>query len=309
MTKLVCALLLSLTQVHPSAPTVTVRLSTSNVSVGERFQVTVAASGPRGTTWEFPKEVSDGATELTLSRNPATTASTGIYDAQAFAVGPDVRVPEIRVAYTLADASTGTITSTPVPLNVISSIAATEVNPAPADFAPPRPVQASRAFWVASTILALMLLCGIALLVRRLRFPKKLPDISAVPPLSPEEQALNALNQLATAHTSMEPRAFYIVLIQILKQYLEIRLDAPVLEMTSTETVLLAKGHPWTSPHAPALRDLVFSADSVKFAGSSDNSNAERHIQLVRDLVGRIDRLRQQTLAAQPLEARQGRTA
>jgi hypothetical protein len=40
----------------------------------------------------------------------------------------------------------------------------------------------------------------------------------------------------------------------------------------------------------------------VKFGGSSDATNAERQIQLVRDLVGRVDRLRRTALE---LEARE----
>ena len=110
---------------------------------------------------------------------------------------------------------------------------------------------------------------------------------------------MSGLDRLAAARGGADPKAFYIQLIQILKQYLERRLEAPVLEMTSTEALAFVKVHSWTSPHAVALRDLVTSADLAKFGGSSDATNAERQIQLVRELVGRIDRLRRAELSRQ----------
>jgi len=140
-------------------------------------------------------------------------------------------------------------------------------------------------------------------LARRFRFPKSVVDPRVRPAVSPEEEALSGLEQLAAGRTNLEARAFYIQLVQILKQYLERRLEAPVLEMTSTETLAFVKAHGWTSPHAVALRDLVSSADLVKFGGSSDASNADRQIQLVRDVLARIDRLRQADLEQQARES------
>jgi hypothetical protein len=247
--------------------------------------------------------------ELTLSRTAATTAAEAVYDAQLFAIGKDGRIPAIEVQYRRPDGSTGTITSAPVSLNVVSTLDPNDKNPAPADFAPPLPVLVSRAFWIASTAAGLLLLAGLWFLVRRLKFPKKPPDATVIPAVSPEEEALSGLAELAKGQTTLEPKAFYIQLVQILKQYLERRLQAPILEMTSTETLALVKTHAWTSPHAVALRDLVSSADLVKFGGSSDASNGERQIQFVRDLVGRIDRLRRAQLAQQAQDVARRKTA
>jgi hypothetical protein len=296
------SLALALVQASPSTPSIQVRPSTSNVSIGERFQVTIEAKGPTEAVYEFPREITDGSIELTPSHSPSATADVAIYDAQVFAIGKDVRIPEIEVQYKAADGSTGTAKSTPVPLNVISTIAPSETNPAPADFAPPVSVLVSRAFWIASSAAGLLLLAGIVLLLRRLKFPKKPADPTVLPAISPEEDALTGLDRLAVVQATLDPKAFYIQLVQILKQYLERRLEAPVLEMTSTETLAFVKTHAWTSPHAGAIRDLVSSADLVKFGGSSDASKSERQIQLVRDLVGRIDRLRRAQLEQQARE-------
>lgn len=303
------SIFLALAQALVQGPILEVRPSAANVSIGERFQVVVEARGPNGTAWEFPKQINDGSVEL-IQSNPSTALANSVtYDAQVFAIGAEGRIPEIEVPYQAADGSTGSVKSAPVPLNVVSTLDPNEQNPAPADFAPPLPVLVSRAFWVASTIAGLLLIAALVALVRRVRFPKKPVDPTVTPAISPEEEALTALDKLATTRTAVEPKVFYIQLVQILKQYLERRLEGPVLEMTSTETLAFVKTHSWTSPHAVALRDLVTSADLVKFGGSSDASNAERQIQLVREIVGRIDRLRRAELEMQARQPDRRKTA
>ena len=289
-------------------PTMEVRPKAANIAVGEKFEVEVQLRGPAGTTYEFPKEISDGAVELIHSRNNST-AERGSYEAQVFAIGEAARIPEIVIQYRSPDGSSGSVKSAPVPLNVVSTLDPSEQNPAPADFAPPVAVEVSRIFWVVNGALGALLLFGLFLLIRQLRFPKKPQDPTVTPAMSPEEHALNQLARLSPADAVRDPRGFYILLVQILKQFLEHRLEAPVLEMTSTETLALVKGHAWTAPHAVAIRELVNSADLAKFGGVSDASNAERQIQLVRDLVARIDRLRRADLELRSRETDRRKTA
>lgn len=303
------SLFLSLAQAGLPHPSLEARPSTSNISIGERFQVTLETRGASTTTYEFPREINTGSVELIQSRPAGAMATTVVYDAQVFALGSEARIPEIEVRYKLADGASGIVKSPPVPLNVISALDPSDENPAPADFAPPVPVLVTRAFWITSVAASLLLIAGLVLLIRRLRFPKKPVDPSVTPAISPEEEALTRLDALSTERATLEPKAFYIHLIQILKQYLERRLDAPVLEMTSTETLAFVKAHAWTAPHVVGLRDLVTSADLVKFGGSSDASNAERQIQFTRDLVGRIDRLRRVEREIQTHEADRRKTA
>jgi hypothetical protein len=303
------SLALALAQADASTPTIEVRPSTANVSIGERFQVTVEARGPSGTTYDFPREISTGAVQLVLSRPATAVTSVAVYDAQVFAIGEEGRIPEIEVPYKTLDGGAGSIKSAPAPLNIVSSLDPNDANPVPADFAPPVPVLVSKAFWVAGGVGGLLFIAALALLVRRLRFPKKPADPKATPAISPEEEALSGLDRLATSRITMEPKAFYIQLVQILKQYLERRLAAPVLEMTSTETLSFVKTQAWTAPHAVSLRELVTSADLAKFGGSSDATNADRQIQLVRELVGRIDRLRRTELEMQSRKQDRRKTA
>ncbi len=300
---------LALAQAGLPLPTLEVRPSTSNVSIGERFQVTLEARGASTTTFEFPREINTGSVELTQSRPLSAMASTAVYDAQVFTLGSEARIPEIEVQYKLSDGSTGSVKSPPFPLNVISTLDPSDENPAPADFAPPVPVLVSRAFWISSGLAGLLLVALLALLIRRLRFPKKPVEPRVTPAVSPEEETLTRLQALAAGRSTLEPRTFYIQLIQIVKTYLERRLDAPVLEMTSTETLAFVKAHAWTAPHAVGLRELVTSADLVKFGGSSDASNADRQLQLARELVGRIDRLRRVETEIETRDADRRKTA
>jgi len=302
------SLFLALAQAGVQGPVIEVRPSTGNVSIGERFQVVVEARGP-GEAWEFPRQINDGSVELIQSNPSAALANTVTYDAQVFAIGTEGRIPEIEVRYKTADGSTGSVKSAPFALNVVSTLDPNEKNPAPADFAPPLPVLVSRVFWVASSLAGLLIIAGLVLLIRRIKFPKKPIDLTVTPAISPEEEALTGLDRLAAARAALEPKAFYIQLVQILKQFLERRLEAPVLEMTSTETLSFVKTHSWTTPHAVALRDLVTSADLVKFGGSSDASNADRQIQLVREIVGRIDRLRRTEMEMQARQQDRRKTA
>ena len=146
---------LALAQAGVQGPVIEVRPSTANVSIGERFQVTVEARGPSGTAWEFPKQINDGSVEL-IQSNPSTALANSVtYDAQVFAIGAEGRIPEIEVRYKTQDGSPGLVKSAPVALNVVSTLDPNDKNPAPADFAPPLPVFVSRAFWVASGLAGL----------------------------------------------------------------------------------------------------------------------------------------------------------
>lgn len=298
---LAASLFFALAQATFPPPSIEVRPSTANVSIGERFQVTVELRGPSGTKYDFPKEISDGSVEL-IQAQPPTADGVAIYNAQVFALGEQGRIPEIEIQYTAPDGVKGSAKSAPMPLNIVSTLDPKEQNPAPADFAPPVPVLVSRAFWIAAGIVTVLFILGLVWLAKRLRFPKKLADPVVTPAITPEEEAMNGLDKLAALPASSNPRRFYIELVQILKQYLERRLEAPVLEMTSTETLGFVKNHSWTSPYAVAVRDLVTTADMVKFGGASDTSNAEKQIQLARDLVGRIDRLRRADIERQSRE-------
>jgi hypothetical protein len=116
------------------------------------------------------------------------------------------------------------------------------------------------------------------------------------PALEPDAEALQALDRLAGAGLveRADYRAYYIALAEIAKRYLERRLGAPVLEMTSAEMASFLRDHPAASSFATSVRDLAGAADRVKFArGAGLEDEARRHLESARALVRGIeDKLR-----------------
>jgi hypothetical protein len=105
-------------------------------------------------------------------------------------------------------------------------------------------------------------------------------------------EALRALEALA-ASGLLEARAFrefYIRLTTLAKRYLERRLEAPVLEMTTSETLAFLRGHAHGGELLPVFRDLAAAADQIKFArGEGLTEAAEGHLSAVRALVPALE--------------------
>jgi hypothetical protein len=128
--------------------------------------------------------------------------------------------------------------------------------------------------------------------LRRRRRKGREPVEAPTPRLSPEAEALAALDRLQASGVlaRAEYRPFYIALAEIAKRYLERRLDAPVLEMTSSEAVAFLRDHAHAATLAPVVRELATAADQVKFArGKGQAEEAERHLAAVRQLVTTLE--------------------
>jgi hypothetical protein len=303
------ALLLALAQpAAPAAPpapepkpgspvSVTATPSKPEVTVGEAFTLELKATGPAGTTYTFAAEASADALELrTPPQQPVTNAKaatpepgTHRYEATVYALG-EVQLPGVPVRYKLPDGTTGEATSAPVPLKVVSLLPKDAAEQKLADIRGPAAVAIGAPFWIA---LGLVLLLVAALVVWLLRRRQHTPvSAAALVPDLPDLEALRALDALAADGLPArgELRAFYIRLATIAKRYLERRLAAPVLEMTSAETLAYLRAHPHGGGLLPVVRDLAEAADRVKFAkGEGIGPEAERHLQAVRGLVGALE--------------------
>jgi len=305
---LVWALLLSgpLLSAEPSSVRVTALPAKSEVTVGETFLVEVRAEGPAGTSWTFAAEAGDEHVELRAappaSPLPAAAASAAPppdnvmrYEATLFAL-KDAAVPPVSVKYRLPDGTEGEARSEPVPLRVASLLPKDTKEQQLADIRGPLSLGIGRAFWIATALLAIALVTLIVWLVRRRR-----PRAMAVAPrteLTPDVEALQALAQLLVGRQLErgEYRPFYIVLTAIAKRYLERRLGAQVLEMTSAEMTAFLRDHPHGQTFVSPIRELSTAADQIKFAkGTGQHEQAQRHVQNVRDLIAGLEaRLRPQ---------------
>jgi len=289
----------------PESPvSVTATASKSEVTVGETFTIELKATGPAGTTYSFAGEASADELELrtvaAAPDAPAPEPGTHRYEAAVFALG-ELQIPKVPVRYRLADGTTGEAASTPLSLKVISLLPKEAAEQKLADIHGPAGVGIGRAFWVALA-LGLALLAALVLWRVRRRRGVTAPVAAPLPALAPDVEALRALDALAAEglHGRGELRPFYIRLSAVAKRYLERRLGAPILEMTSAETLAFLRAHLHGGELVPVVRDLAEAADRIKFArGQGLVPEAERHLAAVRALVPALEaRLR----PAVPLE-------
>jgi len=282
------------TDAPASSVSVTATASKNEITVGETFTIEVKAIGPAGTTYSFAGEAS--AEKLELRTPPAAPAppapepGTHRYEAAVFALG-ELQIPPIPVRYALADGTSGEAASLPVTLKVVSLLPRDQAEQKLADIRGPASVGIGRAFWVALGVVLLIVAALVTLLLRRRRAATA-PVAGPVLQLAPDVEALRALGALAkdglTARGELRP--FYIRLSAIAKRYLERRLGAPILEMTSAETLAFLRSHPHGGDLFPVVRDLAEAADRIKFAkGQGLVPEAERHLACVRALVPTLE--------------------
>lgn len=285
MTALALVLLLA-----SDAPRVTATASRTDLRVGESFVVELTGSGPPGTTFDFPKEAGNESVELRASEAGASPPAPGVrrYEGMALSLG-DVDLPAVEVPYRLPDGSSGTASTEPIGLRVASVLPKDPKQQKLVDIRGPVPLAIGTPFWVAVTI-ASLLIAGAVLWWRRRRRPA--PPVAAAPEAAPDVEALAALDRLAGAGLVERDdyRAYYIALAEIAKRYLERRLGAPVLEMTSAEMASFLRDHAAAGPSAASVRDLAGAADRVKFArGDGLADEARRHLEAARALVRGIE--------------------
>ena len=280
----------------PRSPvSVVATASKTEVTVGEAFTIELSATGPAGTTFAFAGEAANDAFELRTppaiaGASPAPEPGAHRYEAAVYALG-EAEVPPIPVRYRLADGTEGEASSGAVPLKVASLLPKDPQAQKLADVRGPAPVAIGRAFWVALGAALALAAALVAWLVRRRR-RREAPPAVAVPELPPDAEALRALDTLAAAGLLPrgEYRSFYIRLAAVAKRYLERRLGAPVLEMTTAETLAFLRGHAHGGELLPVVRDVAEAADRIKFArGQGLTQEAERHLAAVRALVPALE--------------------
>jgi hypothetical protein len=281
-----------------SPVSVTATPSKSEVTVGEAFALELKATGPVGTTYTFAADASADALEIRTPPPPQEASGhaagpapgTHRYEATVYALG-EVQLPALPVRYTLPDGTAGEAASAPVTLKVVSLLPKDAAEQKLADIRGPAAVAIGAAFWIALALALLLVAALVAWLLRRRR-RSTAPAVAPIPDVAPDVEALRALDALAGEGLPArgELRAFYIRLAAIAKRYLERRLSAPILEMTSAETVAYLRDHPHGGGLLPAVRELAEAADRVKFAkGEGVGPEAERHLQAVRTLVGALE--------------------
>jgi len=288
------AFLLALAQAAAGTPSVSATTSKPRITVGETFFVDVRASGPADAIWSFPAQLGTGDVELVLDQQqplegePTLAAGSRRYRGIAFGLD-QVTVPPIPVGYRLGDGSEGEATTEAITLRVVSLLPMDSEEQKLTDIRSPGRLDVGTEFWVALGVL-LAALAALALHLYRRRRPDAF--VPTAPRTPPDREALEALDALDGAGllATGQLRDYYIRLADIAKRYLERRLGAPVLEMTSSEAVSYLRGHGDGRTVATPMRDLAGAADFVKFAkGVSPTEEAERHLRTARQIVEELE--------------------
>jgi hypothetical protein len=270
---------------------VEVVLPQDEITLGQRFEVLVRAQGPAGTVFSFPVEPGDDKVQLkALTGGTPPTDGVQRYSATVFVYGT-ARLPPVTVSYRLPSGRTGETSTEETVIHIASLLSAKENERVPIDIRGPISVMPGVLATVALAVLALGATVAAFVLIRRGRRAFA-PVVPEVPPVEPDVQALTALNRLHDSGLldAGKVREFYIALTEIAKRYLERRLEAPVLEMTSAETVAFLRDHPLCGEHITLMRELMGAADLVKFAcDSGEQIAAERQLDAVRQLVKRVE--------------------
>jgi hypothetical protein len=283
--------------VAPAPPPVSVVATASKVevTVGEEFTVELKATAPAGTTFTFPGGASTDAFELrTPTPDPRAPTSpepgTHRYEAVVYALG-EAQVPPIPVRYHLPDGTEGEASSAAIELKIVSLLPKDPQQQKLADIRGPLQVGVGVAFWIALATALLLVAALLVWLVRRRR-KAEAPRTAPGPVRPADAEALAALDALLASGflPRGDYRSFYIELAAVAKRYLERRLGAPVLEMTTAETLAFLRGHRHGGDLLPVVRDLAEAADRIKFAkGEGLAQEGERHLGAVRGLVRTLE--------------------
>jgi hypothetical protein len=190
------------------------------------------------------------------------------FQAQIFETGKAV-LPAIRVEWRAPGGKSGSVSSEPIPLEIVSVLKGPEEKPA--DLKPPAQLPPPPFPWKAAALalLVVALLIAAAILWKRRR--RRLPEaivVPAGPVLPPHDVAYRELERLLASGLLREGRIkeFHVELAEIIKRYLAGRFQIETLERTSEEVLEEMKRVRVGTGATGLVREFLSQTDLVKFA-------------------------------------------
>ncbi len=271
-------------------------LSADTVAIGERFTLTLLIERPAAAQLDLPTDsllgdlyVINGPFRYSRPLDASRLRDSIVYTVTTFALD-SARVPPLPlVLYT--ETERHTLTTPPLQVAVRSLVPpdASGIR----DLAPIVEFPAARWPWVAGAAL-LALLIGLAayLWLRRRPSPPPLPPPPSPPRFDPYVTALQRLKELEAVTAPSSSRHFYIALADVLRSYLEDRLQLPARHLTTRELTERLAAHP--SRHiaglADTIRQVLETADLAKFAGRTFPADYNHQMLTVtRTLIERLE--------------------
>jgi hypothetical protein len=264
------ALVLLSLQSAESGIDVQVRVTPDTVVIGQRFVLTVTVSGIEGVAEvQFPELPDTGAvaalTPPQALEEPGAATRTAVYQLAAWTVG-GLATPtaDVRVR---TDAAELTIPLPGVDVHVMSVLPAA-ADPDTLAWEPPADVAGpswSLAEKIAVAGLALALLAGALLLLRRRGMDQPIPQAAPRPASQSALEALDLLAEIGLLEAG-ELKAFYSALSHIIRRFLSESEPEWGLELTTEELLAIVGEDGVESGSALTLAGLLEGSDLVKFA-------------------------------------------
>lgn len=290
--------------------TLELRLDRERLTVAERLTVELVADTPEGYAVKFvkPKEFNDFMKTAVTQPKPELTTTGRVavsmrYTLEPLAAGPATIPPLTVEAWRKdeVDAAVTAVESEPLLVQVESLLTKKDKDETSSDTATNEdneesisdialPVEKPVNPWLLAEVGgALLALTLLVVYVWRRRARRVIPP---PPPLPPHLLAYQALDRLLAQDllTRGEIKAFYEVLSDILRHYIEQRFGLHAAEQT-TEEFLVELGRVRTGPmaashHRLLLRDFLSHCDLVKFAKHTPaRPEAEDSVELCRRFV------------------------
>jgi hypothetical protein len=281
----------------PAHPSFTVTLDRVDVSIGDHVSATYSAMLPPGAKVEVEALVTPAVTGANgpalefLPLAPEKLEKNGAWSRTVsfapFIAGP-LTLPGPHLVYVSPSGERIPVRPPATSLNVGSRLPEGK-KPEELTAKPDRPVRIpARGFWFWAPIVAgALLLAGLVTWLIRRRKRKPAEVVPAAPPIAPGVELLQALSLLEKQAATLDedPRGFYSELTHAVKRYLERRLELPILEWTTFETIRRLRERGLELPKEIGLNELLSNADRVKFGkGHATRDEARMHVGRARQL-------------------------
>lgn len=285
------SLLLALVATESYAQNVRVYTSTDSVTVGDRFQLHIAADYPQGIRAGLPN-FSQGDTTIgdlaiikqvgfsQQSTNGSVHTDSVTYEVATFALDT-ARVPPISVSFVQGgDTVRAASDSFLIKVGSLVPEDADDIRPLAPLATFPRPLWP----WIAGGLALLLLLGTLLYLYYRRRQPEKSPSAPAAPSVPPYTEAVTRLEKLQNMNLDNPEtlKPFFVELSDLLRTYIARVSDVPARELTSRELVdLLARRNGsqdalFTPNRIRRIDITLHLSDLVKFAGQTPTASDSR---------------------------------
>ncbi len=270
-------------------------LSADTVAVGERFTLTLRVERPATARLEVPTDsllgdlyVIEGPLRNSRPLGADRLRDSIVYVVTTFALD-SARVPPLPLVLH-TETERYQLTTPPLRVTVRSIVPPDAQNMR--DLAPLVEFPVARWPWLAGAALLALLLGLVAYLWLRRRRPVAPPLPPPAPLPDPYRVALEQLAALEPLAAQTPIKPFYVALADVLRGYLEDRLELPARHLTTRELATHLAQHP--SQHVAGLttpiRQVLEAADLVKFAGRTYPPEYNRQmLTITRTLIERLE--------------------